>query len=369
MRPIADWFRRHLSDPQVTILVVVLLVGILAIMFIGQMLAPVIAAIVIAYLLEAPVRLLERLGLPRLAAVSVVFVAFMAAFLFLLLGLVPLLSRQIAQLVAQLPAMVGQAQEILLRLPEEYPAFFTEEQVNEFAAALRAQLAAVGQWLLSLTVAWVVNVIYLGVLLVLVPLMVFFFLKDKDRILGWFAGFLPADATLVMRVGTEVNLQIGNYVRGKFYEIVIVGAVTYLVFSAIELQFAALLAVLTGLSVIIPFIGAAVVAVPVTLIAYFQWGLGSEFAVAVAAYFVIQALDGNLLAPLLVSGVVNLHPIAVIVAILIFGGLWGFWGVFFAVPLATVVQAVLRAWPRAPRTEQPPERLLPEAAIGRREAG
>ena len=71
------------------------------------------------------------------------------------------------------------------------------------------------------------------------------------------------------------------------------------------------------------------------------------------AYLVIQALDGNVLVPLLFSEVVDLHPIAIIVAVLVFGGIWGFWGVFFAIPLATVVQSVLKAWPR--RDEHVPE--------------
>ena len=61
------------------------------------------------------------------------------------------------------------------------------------------------------------------------------------------------------------------------------------------------------------------------------------------AYGIIQIFDGNLLAPLLLSRVVNLHPVAIIIAILVFGGLWGIWGVFFAIPLATLVQAVLKA--------------------------
>ena len=87
------------------------------------------------------------------------------------------------------------------------------------------------------------------------------------------------------------------------------------------------------------------VTIPVAAVAYFQWGLSSDFYWVIAAYLVIQALDGNALVPLLFSEVVNLHPIAIIVAILVFGGLWGFWGVFFAIPLATVVQAVLKAWP------------------------
>ena len=78
------------------------------------------------------------------------------------------------------------------------------------------------------------------------------------------------------------------------------------------------------------------------------------------AYAVIQALDGNLLVPLLFSEVVNLHPVAIILAILFFGGLWGFWGIFFAIPLATFVKAVLNAWPRKKEdSEQPEETQLP----------
>ena len=63
------------------------------------------------------------------------------------------------------------------------------------------------------------------------------------------------------------------------------------------------------------------------------------------SYFVIQFLDGNVLVPILFSEAVNLHPIAIIVAILVFGGLWGFWGVFFAIPLATLVKALINVWP------------------------
>jgi putative permease len=125
-------------------------------------------------------------------------------------------------------------------------------------------------------------------------------------------------------------------------------------FSAFGLNYAMLLGVLVGLSVIIPYIGATVVTVPVLIIAWFQWGWTVDFAWLSVAYFVIQALDGNVLVPLLFSEVVNLHPVAIIVAILVFGGLWGFWGVFFAIPLATLVQAVLTAWPRdnmAPKAE------------------
>jgi putative permease len=103
-----------------------------------------------------------------------------------------------------------------------------------------------------------------------------------------------------------------------------------------------------------------VVTIPVLLIAWFQWGWSADFGWLTLAYFVIQALDGNVLVPLLFSEAVNLHPVAIIVAILVFGGFWGFWGVFFAIPLATLVQAIVSAWPR----EQAPDTTEVDAESG-----
>ena len=100
-----------------------------------------------------------------------------------------------------------------------------------------------------------------------------------------------------------------------------------------------------GLSVVVPYIGAAVVTFPVVIAAYLEFGFSVDFGWVIGIYALIQALDGNVLVPILFSDVVNLHPVAIIVAILIFGGLWGFWGVFFAIPLATLVKSLLAAWP------------------------
>jgi putative permease len=182
--------------------------------------------------------------------------------------------------------------------------------------------------------------------LVLVPILVFFLLKDKELLIGWGSNFLPRDRRLTYEVWVEVDRQIGNYVQGKLLEILIVGVVTWIAFRFLGLQYAVLLAALTGVSVLIPYVGATVVTLPVALVAYFQFGLAPAFYYVLLAYGIIQFLDGNLLVPVLFSEVVNLHPVAIIAAILLFGGLWGFWGVFFAIPLATVIQAILGAWPR-----------------------
>jgi putative permease len=151
---------------------------------------------------------------------------------------------------------------------------------------------------------------------------------------------------MLTSVGDEMNQQLGNYVRGKFIEILIVGGATFVSFIVLGLNYAALLGVLVGLSVLIPYVGAAVVTLPVFIVAVIQFGWTWDLGLLMIVYGVIQFLDGNVLVPLLFSEVVDLHPITIIVAILAFGGLWGIWGVFFAIPLATLIKAIYKAWPR-----------------------
>ena len=346
MHFVTDWFRRHFSDPQILSLTTLLLVGFAIVLTMGRMLAPVLASIVIAYLLEGLVGWLQRRRWPRLAGVAVVYAFFVLFVATVVFAIMPLVSLQITDLVQQLPTMINTGQNALLALPERYPEFITTAQIQELIGALRAELVAFGQKVLSWSLSSMVGVITILVYLILMPLLVFFFLKDKDLILAWFRRFLPQHRRIAGDVWRDVDRQISNYVRGKFWEILIVWGVSFVTFSAFGLRYSMLLALLVGLSVIIPYIGAAVVTVPLLLIAWFQWGWSSSFVWLMVAYFVIQALDGNVLVPLLFSEVVNLHPVAIIVAILVFGGLWGFWGIFFAIPLATLVQAILSAWPR-----------------------
>jgi putative permease len=344
MNLITNWFRRHFSDPQVVILVVFLIIGSVVVIFFGKMLAPVLASVVIAYLLQGPVGALERHRAPRLVAVLLVFLTFLVFFLFLLLGLLPVIWQQVEQLFQQLPAMISWCQQTLLRLPERYPDFISEQQVMDVIDVLRKELTSLGQRILSLSIASVRVLIWILVYTFLMPLLVFFLLKDKERILRWLTTFMPEDRSLATEVWQEVDQQIGNYVRGKFWEILIVWSVSFVTFTILRLQFAMLISLFVGLSVLIPYIGAVSMAIPVALVAYFQWGLSSQFGYVVAAYVVIQILDGNVLVTLLFSEVVNIHPVAIIAAVLVFGGTFGFWGVFFAIPLATLVHAILKAW-------------------------
>jgi putative permease len=342
---ISSWYRRYFTDPQAALLVVLLFLGAAILLTMGKMLAPLLAALIIAYLLEGAVLKLEGKRFSRLWAVSLVYLLFVAFMLFILFGLMPLLSKQVSQFFQEVPDMINNGQDLLLRLPGQYPEFISEEYISQLIITIRQGFSELGRSVLSLSVASIPAIITVLVYLVLVPLMIFFFLKDKSIILDWLGRFLPKERRLVNEIWTEMDAQIGNYVRGKFNEIIIVGAVSYILFVILGLNYASLLAMLVGLSVLIPYIGAAVVTLPVAFVAYFQWGISSDFTWLMFSYLVIQFLDGNVLVPILFSEAVNLHPVAIIVAILVFGGLWGFWGVFFAIPLATLVKALINVWP------------------------
>ena len=341
---IKGWFEKHFSDPQAIILVSILLLGAILVLYWGTILTPVLAGVVIAYVLEGLVCRLNHLGMPRFAAFLLSYALFVTALALILFGLVPLVISQVSQLVVDFPGILSKVQELILSIPERYPVF-ADQEIEKMLGSFSAELVGVGQKLVSVSLSSVVDVFTVLVYLVVVPLLVFFLLKDKSEILGWFRRFLPEDRGLAYSVWKEVDVKMGNYIRGKLLEVVIVGVATFIPLKVMGMNYAATMSLLVGLSVIIPCVGAVAVTIPVAMIAWFQWGASSDFVYLMVAYLAIQFLDGNILVPLLFSEVVNMHPAAIIIAVLFFGGLWGVWGVFFAIPLATLIQAVIHSWP------------------------
>ncbi|MDD7804512.1 MAG: AI-2E family transporter [Endozoicomonas sp. (ex Botrylloides leachii)] len=343
---IKEWLHRYLSDYEALVLLLLLVLGFVVVLTMGYMLAPVFAALVLAFLMQGIINGLERLGLNHLLSVYLVFSVFIALLLMFMLIVLPLVWEQITHLLNEVPKMVHVGQNLLKSLPELYPAFISEQQAVTIADAVSGRLAGLGQWALSFSLSKLPGALGLLIYLVLVPILIFFFLKDKKQLLAWVRSLLPYRRRLIDQVADEMNDQIANYIRGKAIEIAVVGVVSFIAFAILGLKYSALLALMVGLSVVIPYIGAAVVTIPVAIIGFFQWGLSNDFLVMMVVYGIIQALDGNILVPLLFSEAVNLHPVAIIIAVLVFGGFWGFWGVFFAIPLATLFKAVMSAWPK-----------------------
>ncbi len=339
------WYRRYLYEEESVLLLVLIAISVALLMTIGNVLAPVLAAIVLAYLMQGVAAQLHRRGLPEWLGVTVAYVLFMGAFFGVIFVLLPLTWKQLVALAGEMPRMLEQGRQLASVLPERYPEIISDKQLNQLMSAAQGKLGEFGQMLVTRSLANLTSLVTAMVYLILIPVLVFFFLKDRQQIVSWCTGFLPRQRPLLSRIWHEMDNQVSNYARGKVLEILIVGAASYFSFVMLGLNYAALLGLLVGLSVIIPYLGAALVTLPVVLVAFFQWGFGSEFYTLVIVYFIIQALDGNLLVPMLFSEAVNLHPVAIILAVLFFGGIWGVWGVFFAIPLATLIKAIINAWP------------------------
>ena len=340
-----DWYTRKFSDPHAVTLVIILVAAFLSVYFLSSLLMPVFVAIAIAFLLDLPVNRLTTSGLSHNWSVILVVVAFVGVSLITFLGLMPIIWQQSTNLMQEVPHMVTEGRTYLMTLPEQYPDIIQAHQIEHMIALTNDKLLDFGQVAIEATLNSLSDLVALIIYLILVPIMIFFFLKDKRELLTAFSRFLPKERRMATQVGKEMNQQILNYIRGKLIEILIIGTVSTITFIFLDLRYAVLLGVLVGLSVLVPYVGATLVTLPVMLVALFQFGISPEFGYVMLAYGIIQVLDGNLLVPVLFSEAVNLHPVTIIIAVIFFGGLWGFWGVFFAIPLATLVKAVVNAFP------------------------
>lgn len=347
---INSWLNHVFADKEAVALTTILVSIALIITLAGSVLQPVLISVVLAYLLYWLANALCLRGVPYNLSVLIVYTLFLGAFLASVLVLLPLVWQQFGLLFEEFPNMMLNVQQFLYLIPEQFPDYLTRADIDGLAVDLVRTLRSAGREMLSASIASIPSIIAILVYMVLVPLMVFFFLKDKVQIMNWISSFLPQERRLLYRVWTEVDRQLGNYIRGKVVEMIIVFLATYAGFLVFGLKYGMLLAFLVGLSVAVPYVGAIIVTIPIVFVALFQWGLSSDTFWLLLTYTIIQAVDGNLLVPVLFSEAVSLHPVAIIIAIILFGGLWGVWGVFFAIPLAILARAVVYSWPMATRS-------------------
>ena len=345
---IKSWFDRYFGDAEALILLAVLLVSFGVVLFLHEIFAPVLVALGIAYVLDGVITVLNRvLKLPRTLSYLLVYLVFILGVVALVLCLLPVVSNQLIELTHQLPMLLTQFQALLITRPKRFPGLFPVGMMNDIGTAIQlnaSKLVNLSGWMLSVSQSSLSGLVTGMVYIFLVPLLVFFFLKDKNKLLTWGSGLMPKERGLTDQIFVEMKQQLGKYLRGKVFEMIIVGVVTYMGFMIFGLRYAPLLAFFVGVSVFIPYIGMVIVTIPVAAIGLLQWGASPDFLYMFLVYLIIQAIDGNILVPLLFSEAVDLHPVAIVIAILFFGGIWGFWGLFFAIPLATLVRAVVSGW-------------------------
>ena len=296
-RVLQRWLAQYFSTEEAVLLSIFLVVSVVVVATLGDVLGPVIAAMIFTFLLQGVVNSLQKYGLAKIPAVLTTYLLFLVAFISALIVLVPIVGRQTTLLLKELPNMVYQLKELFSTLPEKTAAYISPEQVQILITRMSEELANLAEQLLSLSISSFPSILIILIYLFLVPLLVFFMLKDKDILLNYISNMLPKERQVMTTIWDEMDVQFANYIRGKAIEILIVGSISFIAFLCLDLKYATLLALLVGLSVLIPYIGATLVTIPVLLVGYLQWGISNEFAWLVGLYAVIQIVDGNVLVP------------------------------------------------------------------------
>ena len=341
-----EWYESHLTDPNQVALVLIIISITLITYILLSTVVPILVAIILAYMLDGlVVTVTDKYKVKRSSSVLVVYSSFIAVSLATILVLVPLMLNQISLFIKSLPRMLERGKELLYSSSDPN-SLITSEQSSNIISAINAEISSIGSSIISYSLSSAGSLIETAVYFLIVPIIIFFLLYDKNQINEWFKKFFPEKLDLSRRAYAELDLKIGNYIRCKLIEIIIVWISSAIFFALLGLNYSLLLGFLCGISVIIPYVGAIAVTIPIVVVAYFQWGTSSEFWYVLIAHILIQVIDGNIVVPILFSDAVNLHPLAILIAILFFGTIWGIWGVFFAIPLAVLLNTLINIWPR-----------------------
>ena len=342
-----DWYNTHLTDPnQVALALLILFITIITYILLATV-VPILVAIILAYMLEGIVKSIsEKYALQRTTAVLSVYISFLILSFMTVILLVPVMLNQISLFIKSFPSMLERGKDLLLNSSNSESGLFSQSQISEILSGINSEISMLGSSIISFSLSSAGSLIETIVYIIIVPIMIFFLLYDKQSINEWFKKFFPEKLDLSRKAYAELDLKLGNYIRCKLIEIIIVWVASTFFFAILGLNYSLLLGFLCGISVIIPYVGAIAVTIPIVIVAYFQWGTSTEFWYIIIAHTLIQIIDGNVVVPLLFSDAVNLHPLAILISILFFGTIWGIWGVFFAIPLAVLFNTLLTIWPR-----------------------
>lgn len=306
-------------------------------------LLPFLVGMAIAYFLDPVADRLERLGLSRLAATTLITILFFAAVIVAIVILAPLVQEQIVNLMDTLPTAFERLRRTLVHIG--HTRWGTFLGTNRMSSANIAN--ELGGWVANLLGrAWAGGLALVNALslIVVTPVVAFYLLLDWDRMIARVDTWLPRrQAPTIRRLAGEINHVLAGYVRGQGL-LMIALAVFYAVgLTAVGLNFGLLIGLVSGLISFMPFLGAIagfVVSMAVALVQF--WPNWLHVALVMAVFLVGQALEGNVLQPRLVGRQVGLHPVWVIFAVLAFGLLFGFVGMLLAVPLAAAIRVLLR---------------------------
>ena len=341
-------FNKLFSNEESLIFSLLILTFLLVLYFFGGLLTPFIISLIFAYLLIGLTKNLIKYGLTELVSLIISYVIFLLSGIGFLVWLIPLIFQQTQAFFIEVPIWLNNFRSFIENLVQSNQELVSSDQISSFFTEFIGRLSSISQGVLDASISGIQDTLVFSIYLIMIPVLVFFFLFDKERIVRGFLLLLPKKRAMLSEVWIEMDDQLSNYVWGKGVEILIVGFAAAVIFGMMGLNYTALLSIIVGVSVLIPYVGAFLATIPVVVVAFLQFGIGFDLYMIVGLYLLLQALDGYLLVPILFSDAVKLHPVVIMLAVFVFGGIFGFWGAFFSIPLATFIKAVWNSWPSIP---------------------
>jgi len=341
-------FNKLFSNEESLIFSLLILTFLLVLYFFGGLLTPFIISLIFAYLLIGLTKNLIKYGLTELVSLIISYVIFLLSGIGFLVWLIPLIFQQTQAFFIEVPIWLNNFRSFIENLVQSNQELVSSDQISSFFTEFIGRLSSISQGVLDASISGIQDTLVFSIYLIMIPVLVFFFLFDKERIVRGFLMLLPKKRAMLSEVWIEMDDQLSNYVWGKGVEILIVGFAAAVIFGMMGLNYTALLSIIVGVSVLIPYVGAFLATIPVVIVAFLQFGIGFDLYMIVGLYLLLQALDGYLLVPILFSDAVKLHPVVIMLAVFVFGGIFGFWGAFFSIPLATFIKAVWNSWPSIP---------------------
>lgn len=308
----------------------------------GNVLLPFIVGGAIAYFLDPVADRLERMGLSRTAATATISVIALLIFVMLALLIVPMLVRQLAQLVNVVPTMFA---ELHAFLATRFPEFLNNESVlRDTLTSLGKTIQSQGGRLASGLLSSALSVINAIVFMVVVPVVAFYLLLDWDRMVARIDGLLPLDhAGTIRALARDIDRVLAGFVRGQVTVCLILGTYYSVALMVAGLDFGLIVGATAGLITFIPYVGALLGGGLAIGLAFFQfWGEWGQIGAVAAIFAAGQFLEGNILTPRLVGQSVGLHPVWLLFALSAFGAVFGFVGMLVAVPVAAAIGVLMR---------------------------
>ncbi|MCB1312058.1 MAG: AI-2E family transporter [Sedimentitalea sp.] len=317
-------------------------VFVVVLWFLGHVLLPFVLGGAIAYLIDPVADRLERLGLSRAAATALITVAAVLVFVLLSLLVVPTLIRQTAELINVLPTLFDQLYGFLT---STFPSILVEgSTMRQTLASIGESIQERGPALLESVLGSALSLINIVVLLVVVPVVAVYLLLDWDRMIARIDALLPRDhVDVIRRLAREIDATLAGFIRGMGTVCVILGTYYAVALMAVGLQFGLVVGFIAGLLTFIPYLGAVIGGSLAIGLALFQfWGDWTSIGMVAGVFVIGQVVEGNFLTPKLVGDSVGLHPVWLLLALSVFGMLFGFVGMLVAVPVAASLGVIAR---------------------------